>query len=231
MLKLRPRSARKRDGGVRAELESRSPDSSGAWRPSSEGSPQIRESHGLRCLFDHLEGVEDLKVLDLGMLSEGTAWFVGGQGHRINFVSLLHTFDRAKAELADENGQVSVEAARRIVRMNLDFAPNSFHAVLAWDVLQHLDQGAMRVTIAHCAKILRPSGMIFCLFHGESSVEPIPALNCSIHSESTFSLREVGRRRPSQEFSTRKLETLFPQARAVHFYLKRDAILEVLVLC
>ena len=170
-----------------------------------------------------------LRILDLGMLSQETAAYVGRMGHRINFVSLLHSFEAAKAERSDEAGEIDADAANRIVRMALDFPPNNFHAVLAWDVLQHLDRDAMRVTIAHLSKIVRPNGAMFCLFSGETGREPIPLYNCAIHSEDSFVLREVGRRRLTQEFSARRLEALFPQFRAVNFYLKRDALLEVLV--
>ncbi len=194
------------------------------------GTHTNRESHGIRSLFDHLSKYSGLQILDLGMLSQRTASHVGGLGHRINFVSLLHRVDEASARKSTEGGELSSELASQIVHMELDFPPNSFHAVLAWDVLQHLDRTAMSSAIAHLSKIVRPNGMIFCLFHGETSKGPIPLYNCSVDSDSTFSVKEVERRQATQELSARKLETLFPQFRAVHFYLKRDALLEVLVL-
>ena len=194
------------------------------------GSMTNRESHGIRSFFDHLSRFSGLQILDLGMLSQSTAWYVGGLGHRINFVSLLHSFDAARTENSTEGGELSSELASQILQMELDFPPNSFHAVLAWDVLQHLDRTAMRSAIAQLSKIVRPNGVMFCLFHGEAKKGPIPLYNCSVDSASTFSIREVERRQVAQEFSARKLETLFPQFRAVHFYLKRDALLEVLVI-
>ena len=195
-----------------------------------EGSKTIRESQAIRSFFEHLSRFSGLQILDLGMLSQETAWHVGGLGHSINFVSLLHCFDAAQSEHAAETGELSSDLASRVVRMELDFPPNSFHAVLAWDVLQHLDEAAMRSTISQLSKVVRPNGVMFCIFHGEASHEPIPVYNCSVDSASTISMREVGRRQLAQEFSARKLEILFPQFRAVHFYLKRDALLEVLVI-
>lgn len=194
------------------------------------GTATSRESHGIRSFFDHLSKFSGLQILDLGMLSQRTASHVGGLGHRIHFVSLLHRVDEARAEKSTEERELCSELASQIVKTELDFPPNSFHAVLAWDVLQHLDGTAMNSAIANLSKIVRPNGLIFCLFHGATIKGPIPLYNCSVDSASTFSIKQVARRPVTQRFSARKLETLFPQFRAVHFYLKRDALLEVLVL-
>lgn len=190
-----------------------------------------RKSQGIRSFFEHLSSYSGLRILDLGMLSQGTVRYLGGLGHRINFVSLIHSFDAARARSLNADGGISADLASRIVRMELEFPPDSFDAVLAWDVLQHLDRSTMRSAIAQLSRIVRPNGVIFCLFHGDASKGPIPFFNCGIDSTSTISIREVGRRHASQEFSPRRLETLFPQFRAVHLYLKRDALLEVLVIC
>ena len=86
----------------------------------------------------------------------------------------------------------------------------------------------MRTAIAHLSKIVHPNGVVFCLFHSEAGGAQVPVYSCSIASERSFSLKEVGRRQLAQEFSARRLEKLFPKFRAVNFYLKRDALLEVL---
>lgn len=190
-----------------------------------------RKSHGIRSFFDHLSSYSGLRILDLGMLTQGTVRYLGGLGHRINFLSLIHSLDAAQARSMKADGHFNADLASRIVRMELEFPDDSFDAVLAWDVLQHLDRVAMRSAIARLFRIVRPNGVIFCLFHGDAGKAPIPYFNCGIDSTSTISIVEVGRRHASQEFSPRKLETLFPQFRAVHLYLKRDAILEVLAIC
>lgn len=202
--------------------------------PLSQGEIQLpgasRESQGIRSLFEHLAGYSGLRILDLGMLSQGTARYLGGLGHRINFASLIHRFDVVRERNRDAGLDLNSELASRIVRIELDFPPNSFHAVLAWDVLQHLERTAMRSAIAHLSKVVRPNGVMFCLFQGDAKNERIPHYDCGVDSMSSFSIREAGRRRAYQQFSARELETLFPQFRAIHFYLKRDALLEVLVI-
>ena len=198
---------------------------------SGASAPRCRESHGIQCLFDHLPKVPGLQILDLGMLTEATSRYMGQLGHYVYTASLLHSFDKASAEASrTEEGGLGRQGATRFVRTHLDFPPNTFHAVLAWDVLQHLDEETMRSTVAHLAKIVRPNGTMLCLFHSDTNNAPVPIFDCAVASDTTLLLKEVGRRRRSREFSARKLESIFPQFRAVHFYLKRDALLEVLVL-
>ena len=188
-----------------------------------------RDSSGIQGFLDHLPDVQGLHILDLGDLSQGTASYLGKQGHHIHYVSLLQSFDAIRDANAGEAGELRPQVANRFIRSHLDYPRNSFHAVLAWDVLQHLDEVTLRVTIAYLSQIMRPNSIMFCMFHWDKEEVANPVLYCSVNSEKTLVLREVGRRKPKWRTSMRKLESLFPQFRAVHFYLKRDALFEVLV--
>ena len=210
-----------------------SPAASGQWDsnvPPVDARGTCRKSRGIQCFFDWLEDSAGLNILDLGMLSESTAKFVCSLGHSIHTASLLHSFDAARdAEPGTEEG-IRSQAAGSFLRKHLDYPPDTFHGVLAWDVLQHLDEAAMFSTITHLAKILRPAGMMLCLFHRKSAEPTIPVLKCAVDSTSTFWIRETGHRESSREFSIRELELLFPQFQATHFYLTQDSLYEVLVI-
>ena len=189
-----------------------------------------RKSHGIRCFFDRLSDSARLKILDLGMLSETTPALACSLGHRIYNASLLHSFDTARDAEPDTEKGMERRAARDLVRKHLDFPPDTFHGVLAWDVLQHLDEAAMLSTITHLARILRPGGMMLCLFHRKCAGPTIPVLNCDVDSTSTFWVREAAHRESTREFSLRELELLFPQFQAKYFYLMQDSLQEVLVI-
>ena len=188
-----------------------------------------RVSHGIKGFIDCLGPPRGLDILDLGSISHGTANFLGQSGHHIHYVSMLHGFDAVRKQSLGEDGNITPSAANRFIRASLGFGKGRFHGVLAWDVLQHLDDITMRAAIAYLSKILLPNAAMFCIFHADTKGEPIPVLSCSVKSHSTLRLREVGRRTPFQALSARGLETLFPQYRTVNLYLKRDAVLEVLV--
>ena len=190
----------------------------------------LRSSHGVELFFQHLRDTRELSILDLGTLSPETTAQLGELGHHMHYVSLATCYDEARPTLAGQDGEVSRRAADRFVQKNLDFAPGSFHAVLAWDVLQQLDRTAMRSTIAHLARILRPNSVMFCLFQEPQDDGTIAILDGSMNSHTSMKLFEVGRRRPRQVLTPRDLEFEFPQFRSVHFFLKRDSLLEMLVL-
>ena len=195
-------------------------------QPPADNTGIRRKSPGIQCFFDRIADSPGLNILDLGMLSASTPTLVCRLGHSIYNASLLHSFD---AEPGPEEG-MERQAASDFVRKHLDFRPDTFHGVLAWDVLQHLDEAAMRSTIAHLAKILRPDGMMLCLFHRKSPEPTIPVLNCDVDSTSSFWIKQADQREPSREFSVRELESLFPQFQAIHFYLMQDSLHEVLVI-
>lgn len=195
-----------------------------------ESSPGWRSSHGVEFFFQHLRDARNLNILDLGMLSQETTEQLGELGHHLHFASLVAGYDEARPTLASQDGEVSRRAADRFVRQYLDFAPRSFHAVLAWDVLQQLDRSAMQSTIAHLGRIVLPNAVMFCIFQEPDEDGTISILDGAVSSHTTLKLREVGRRRPRQVFTPRELEFEFPQFRSVHFFLKRDSLLEVLVL-
>ena len=198
--------------------------------PPAAGLGIRRKSPSIQCFFDRLTDSAGLNILDLGMLSENTPTMVCGLGHSIYNASLLHSFEAARDAEPDTEEGMGRQAASSFVRKHLDFRPDTFHGVLAWDVLQHLDETAMLSTIAHLAKILRPDGMMLCLFHRKSAEPTIPVLNCDVDSSSTFWIKKAGQRESSREFSVRELESLFPQFQAIHFYLMQDALHEVLVI-
>ena len=187
-------------------------------------------SHGVEFFFQHLGDAQDLDILDLGMLSPETTAQLGELGHHLHYVSLAMSYDEARPTLAEQSGEMSRRAADRFVRQNLDFAPRSFDAVLVWDVLQQLDRPAMQSTIAQLARIVRPNSVMFCLFQEPADDGTISILDGSVNSPTSVRLHEVGRRRPRQVLTPRDLEFEFPQFRSVHFFLKRDLLLEMLVL-
>ena len=192
--------------------------------------PIERFSHGMEIFFRHLGFGRDLHVLDLGTLSEGTAESLGQLGHHLHFANLASGYDEARPKLVGEDGEVSPRAVDRFVRMQLDYPPRSFHAVLAWDVLQQLDKPTMRSTIARLAKIMRTEAVIFCLFQTPDEHGAISVLNCDACSKTSFSLREIDHRPARNVLNPSDIELEFLQFRTVHFFLKRDSLLEVLVL-
>lgn len=195
----------------------------------ADGSQRVRPSHGVQGLLEQLPAMAGLRILDLGMLNPRTSEYFGGLGHQVSFVSLLHSFDATRRSGSGRNGSMDADEAEAFVQTHLDFVPGSFHAVLAWDVLQHLGEPLMQRTIARLANIVQHNGVMLCLFHLEEGEQAIPMYNWAVASGKELALREAGSRPAPVKYNARQLETLFPQFRAIHLFLMRDALLEVLV--
>ena len=189
-----------------------------------------RSSDGIRDFIAHFRRPKGLHILDLGNVSQDTPAAPGVKGHHMHYASLLQSLDDQRSRSKSQDGDSAVQAANRFIRSYLDYPRHSFDAVLAWDVLQHLDEVTARVTIAYLSQIMRPNSAMFCIFHGGDDSQAAPILNCSVKSDDSLILREVGRRKRTWRTNIRGLECLFPQFRAVHFYLKRDSMFEVVVL-
>ncbi len=196
----------------------------------SQAASSHHESQALRSLVDNfLANSSRLQVLDLGRISQGTAKCVSELGHRITFVDLLRCFDTARSERASESRSFTPVSANLIIRQELDFPLKSFDTILAWGVLQHLDTESMRLAISHLSKIIRPGGVLHCMFHSAPSDQLIPLYDCAIEPPGAISLLEVERRRQFQSFSPRAFEVHFTEFREIHFFLKKGALFEALV--
>lgn len=167
-------------------------------------------------------------MLDLGDLSHHTVGVLAQPGRHFHCAPLLARFQQGR-EAQGDDGTMSEQAAREILGESLPFEASSMHGVLAWDVLQHLGEPAMQAATATLRGIMRPNSILFCLFHLGDAKEA-PVCRCAVTSRQTFSLRPMDQHPIKRQLSTRDLELLFQEFRAVHFFLKRDAaLLEVLV--
>ncbi len=188
-----------------------------------------RESHAVQAFFEHLPPVSGQRILDLGNVSEATARQLSALGHHLHCASVLEGFDAVLRKTLPDGQLASQNAADSFLRSRLDFPANTFHAVLAWDVLERLGEPLLQRTISHLARIVRPGGVMLCFFHLRSAGTEVPACQFDVISRSAIAIRSLGVRPLPRKFTTREVESLFPQFNTIHFYLMRDALLELLV--
>ncbi len=218
---------RSRTSQTKGDLRSELGDNTGQARVEGNR-PADRVSDALASFIARLGAGEEQHVLDLGDLSQQTVGVLAQPGRHLHFAPLLARFQQGM-EAQGDDGTLSEHSAHEILREGLPFGDRSMHGVLAWDVLQHLGEPGMQAAAATLRGILKPNGILFCLFHLGNANEA-PVCRCGVTSHQTFSLHATDRRPIKRQLSTRDLELLFDEFRAVHFFLKRDAaLLEVLV--
>ncbi len=186
-----------------------------------------RYSPGLVSLFENLPEELGLQVLDLGLPKQLTTQCFTDMGHIVTGADLLKSFHEFKQEREDQT--VSASDADRFVASNLNYPRHTFQAVLAWDVLEHLDEEVMHSAIYKIVQILKPGGNCLAFFHVESQGMVIPVHEWTILHQESLLFKRVYQRQLQMQFTSHKLDQLFPQFKDVHLFLKQDALQEVLL--
>ena len=137
----------------------------------------LRTSNGLKEFLGHLGMPDNARVLDLGPVSQATVDFFTGQRYRIYSEDLLRAWqDFLAAELAalmaggvgdKKEGErpAPSERASRFLDAQLDYPEESFHGVLAWDLIDYLPPELVQLLVARLHRLVRPGGAALAIFH------------------------------------------------------------------
>lgn len=205
-------------------------------------SGNLRASNGLKDFLWLVGDVKSGHVLDLGPVSQATVSFFTGRGFKVYTEDLLRGWKeflageekRLRAAPVAEVGGAPPEEfskpalAGRFVGSSLAYAPETFHAVLLWDLLDYLDAELLPLLVARLHALLRPGGVMLGLFHSRkpeafhryrvadpSNIELVPAPAVLPHA---------------RQFQNRDLMNLFDGYRSSKTFVGRDQIREALFL-
>ena len=134
-----------------------------------------RPSNGLKDFLWHLDGIAHGSLLDLGPVWQSTVSFFIERGFKVYTEDLLGAwkeFQRVEEEPlqalppGEEPGEISPAArAQRFLESSLQYPPETFDAMLAWDLLDHLENDLATRVVARLAELLKEGGVILALFH------------------------------------------------------------------
>lgn len=225
-----------RDGAIAVEGERPHTRSTGGVAPAGPSfAPRtVRSSNSLKDFLWHLSGLGRGTLLDLGPVWQSTVSFFVDRGFKVTTEDLLTSwkqYSQSEAEYqrtlpAETERTTRAELAARFLDESLKYAPGSFDAVLAWDLLDYLDDDIMKRTAERLTLLVREGGVILSVFHSkrpeqfnryrvldERSVEMVPA-------PSVFPLARV--------FQNREISDLFSRFHTTKTYLGRDQMREAL---
>ncbi len=202
--------------------------------PPSFAPREIRNSSSLKDFLWHLGGLGRGNLLDLGPAWQSTITFFIERGFKVYTEDLLTGWkqysqaemERQRSLPAEVEHSTPVEIANQFLEASLKFAPGSFDAVLAWDLLDYLDGDMMRRVAERISKLLREGGVILAVFHSkrpgqfqryrvldEHSLELVPA-------PSVFPF--------ARTFQNREILELFARFHISKTYLGRDQLREAM---
>ena len=190
-----------------------------------------RRSTGFHEFIRAIGKPEGQAVLDLGPTSPANLHFITGLGHRAYNEDLLLAASNPEllipAPGAEDKRTVNVV---RFLAENLDYEPETFDAVLLWDLADYLPEAVVKSAIDRLHRVMKPKGILFGFFHTKDAGPEAPYYRFNIAAADTIELRQGPHFQLQRVFNNRHVENLFHDYSSVKFFLGRDNMREVLVI-
>jgi cyclopropane fatty-acyl-phospholipid synthase-like methyltransferase len=215
-----------------AVLQSHPPATVTAMAKPSFSPRETRGSNSLKDFLWHLNGLGRGNLLDLGPVWQSTVTFFIERGFKVSTEDVLTGWkqfsqdeaDRQRALPDDAVRMTRVELANVFLETSLQFAPGSFDAVLAWDVLDYLEDDVMQRLADRLRSIVREGGVILAMFH---SKRPQQFQRYRIMDEKTLEMVLSPSIFPmARVFQNREISDLFSKFHTSKTYLGRDQLRE-----
>lgn len=201
-------------------------------------SPNVRVSNGLKEFLWLLSDAPKPRILDLGNVSQSTLNFFIERGFRVSTEDLLRSWKEfltaeeemmRRAAVGEESARVSqASLAGKFLDTSVQYAPESFNGVLAWDLFDYLDANLLSSLMERIFSLLSPGGAVLAMFHSRTperfhryrivdtqSVEHLASPTISVHS---------------RIFQNREILDLFGKFRSSKTFVSRDQLREALFL-
>lgn len=201
---------------------------------------KVRTSNGLKEFLWLMSDVAHARVLDLGPVWQATVNFFLEKGYRISTDDLLGTWkdfvsgeeERLRAApLTEEGYSARLSAgslADKFLENALRYTEDSFHGVLAWDLLDYFDPAVSARIMDRLFTILHPGGAVLALFHSRAPerfhrYRIIDTQTVELVSASTLAVH-------ARVFQNREILELFAKFRSSKTFVGRDQVREGLFL-
>lgn len=195
-----------------------------------------RLSNGLKELLWNLDGLERGTLLDMGPASQTTLSFFIERGFRVSSEDILRSWknflneEEARLKQGFASGETlemtpSARAAR-FMKENLQYPRSSFDAVLLWDLLDYLEQAVVKQVVASLTELLRPSGVVFAMFHTK---KPEGFQRYRVVDSTALQVVPTAVICPAQRvYQNREIQDLFGRYRTMKSFIGRDQLRETL---
>lgn len=195
-----------------------------------------RVSNGLKELLWNLDGIGRGTLLDLGPAWQTTLTFFIERGFRVSSEDILREWKEFLAEeearlrdmpvATEEADMTPTGRAQRFLEANFQYPRRSFDAVLLWDLLDYMEPGLAKQTVANLSELLRPGGVVFALFH---SKKPEGFQRYRIADSNSLQIISSPALCPAQKsYQNREIQDLFSRFRTMRSFVSRDQLRETL---
>ena len=169
------------------------------------------------------------KVLDLGSTSSDNLTFITGLGHRAYNEDVLMAANSSRLVIPGaEEGTTTVDV-QRFLDEDLQYEPESFDAVLMWDVCDYLPEPLVKPIVERIYQITKPRGALLAFFHTRDAGPEAPFYRYHIKNQESLELQQGPQFQLQRVFLNRHIEKLFHDYTSIKFFLGKENIREVLL--
>ena len=199
--------------------------------PGSERSGRF--SNGLKEFLWQLGDIGQGTLLDLGAVSQSTVSYFIERGFKVYTEDILGAW---RNFIRDEETQASLFTStepqdfspkartERFLVENLKHEPNTFDAVLLWDMLDYLDRSSAPQFIARLSSIVREAGAVLAVFHTRM---PEQFHRYRVLDAHTLELAPASQMlQPRHVYQNREIQDLFERFRTHKSFVSRDQLRE-----
>ncbi len=196
----------------------------------------IRTSNGLKDFLWLLGDVQHGQLLDFGTVWQSTVSFFTERRFKVYTADLLRTWRDFLAE--DERRRIATARrpgaevqppdfaglAEAFIAANLAYPPETFRAVLAWDLFDYLPEVVSRRIVDQLYELLQPGGVVLAMFHSRL---PDTFHRYRVLDEQHIEvLNAPPLLPPLRVFQNREILSLFERFRSSKTYVGRDQLRE-----
>jgi SAM-dependent methyltransferase len=197
---------------------------------AGEGGVRIpRRSMGFHQFTRAILRPDGQTVLDLGPTSSSNLNFITALGHKAYNDDVLMAANASRMQkAAGEDGEKMVDV-ERFLGEELKYEPESFDAVLMWDVCDYLPEALVKPVVERIYRITKPRGALLAFFHTKDAGAEAPYYRYHIQNEEMLELQQGPAFQLQRVFHNRHVENLFCSYTSIKFFLGKENIREVLL--
>jgi hypothetical protein len=170
------------------------------------------------------------KILDLGPTSPSNITYLTGLGHKAYNEDVLAEANESRLIIpGPEEGSKTVDVERFLAE-DLCYDPETFDAVLMWDVCDYLPEPLVKPVVDRIYQITKPRGAVLAFFHTREAGVEAPYHRYHIKDDNILELQQGPHFKLQRTFQNRHIEGLFHDFNSIKFFLGKENIREVLLL-
>lgn len=197
---------------------------------TGERAPRLpRRSTGFHQFTQAILRPDGQKVLDLGPTSSSNIHFITGLGHKAYNDDVLMAAKSDDLMIPGEDKSSKMVDVERFLAEELQYDPESFDAVLLWDLCDYLPEELVKPVVERIYRITKPRGVLLGFFHTRDAGAETPYFRYHIKNQDTLELQQGPQFQLQRTFQNRHIENLFGEYTSIKFFLGKENIREVLL--